>query len=276
MIAKWKSNLILRRRILLQNKTFTYHEENIKNVLFSDSRNFITITINDEGTHAYIDGKEIGFFPKYTIEQNRNFFPHSRMILGNEPRIKAPWAGEINGLAIYNTVLKAEEVSRHYSYWSASDYQSLSKSRGIISLYPVNERSGPLLRNSIANRNNFIISGYLFAIKRSILAKPWTAYWRYDTFYYDIIINVLGFIPAGFFILLFLFSLFGTYSARHSIITVLIGSCISLFIELVQVFMPARTSSLTDLICNITGTAIGVVLFRLLQKRIPNIIKKPG
>jgi VanZ family protein len=45
-------------------------------------------------------------------------------------------------------------------------------------------------------------------------------------------------------------------------ITLLLGAGISLFIELLQVYLPTRDSSLTDVMNNVLGTYIGARLFQ--------------
>jgi VanZ family protein len=47
-------------------------------------------------------------------------------------------------------------------------------------------------------------------------------------------------------------------------ITVLLGFVFSLAIELLQVYLPTRDSSLLDLICNVVGTLIGVIIFHTI------------
>jgi glycopeptide antibiotics resistance protein len=49
------------------------------------------------------------------------------------------------------------------------------------------------------------------------------------------------------------------------VISVLVGSGISLLFELALVFMPAQRSQISDLLLNILGTLIGILLYgRLL------------
>jgi VanZ family protein len=43
--------------------------------------------------------------------------------------------------------------------------------------------------------------------------------------------------------------------------TILVGFGFSLVIELIQVYLPSRDSSLTDVICNTIGTIAGLILF---------------
>lgn len=83
----------------------------------------------------------------------------------------------------------------------------------------------------------------------------------------DFIINILGFVPFAYLLMAFQFS--GKKPAQPAItaLTVLAaGICFSLFIELVQYYIPGRTSSLMDLIGNTAGTAMGIVYF-LIEKK---------
>jgi glycopeptide antibiotics resistance protein len=77
-------------------------------------------------------------------------------------------------------------------------------------------------------------------------------------------INVVGFIPAGFFICASLISL---RSGKRSIaLTALIGLALSLTIEILQAYIPMRNSGCTDLITNTLGTTIGAAFCFYLSK----------
>ena len=47
---------------------------------------------------------------------------------------------------------------------------------------------------------------------------------------------------------------------------VMLGAGISIAIELLQVFLPTRDSSLTDVAANVLGTYVGIRLYRTAQK----------
>ena len=75
----------------------------------------------------------------------------------------------------------------------------------------------------------------------------------------DAFANVLLFLPIGF-----LYQLTGG-SFRGAW---LIGAGVSLSIELTQVFIPARTSSVLDLVCNSSGAFLGALVHDVVEKRI--------
>jgi len=264
MMAKWKSELIMRRRILRPSGEYAYHEVGVSDALITGRRVLLTVVLDVSGTTVYIDGKKASLFPRYILNPMKDDLSKARLMVGNDPRIRVPWEGEIGGLAVYGGALGPAEASSHYDRWLRHDYESLSREKNIIALYPMNEPSGPVLRNVVTGRNNLVIPGHLRAVKKMVLSKPWVNYWREAKYYSDIIINILGFIPPGFFLPALLLACGARRKSLYYAITILTGFSISLAIELIQVYMPARSSSLTDLMCNTLGTVIGVVLFNKL------------
>jgi VanZ family protein len=74
----------------------------------------------------------------------------------------------------------------------------------------------------------------------------------------DALSNILLFLPIGF-----LYRLTGG-SVRGALLT---GAGVSLSIEMIQLFLPARTSSVIDLICNSSGAMLGALLHDAAAKR---------
>ena len=78
----------------------------------------------------------------------------------------------------------------------------------------------------------------------------------------DITVNILGFLPFGFFLSAWLRLVKNLPAPRAYGISILLGFCLSLAIELIQVYLPTRDSSLMDVFSNTMGTAAGVLLFK--------------
>ena len=111
---------------------------------------------------------------------------------------------------------------------------------------------------------------YPFANWRNLGVAPleflnagWPRYWTV----FDLAVNVLAYLPLGFLLTLALRHLPG---GRASAVTaaVLIGSLLSLGLECLQNWLPARVPSNLDLACNAAGTAIGALLGAWNGKRI--------
>jgi VanZ family protein len=76
----------------------------------------------------------------------------------------------------------------------------------------------------------------------------------------DTVINILGFIPLGFFLCAYLHDA-KHFAERNALVrATILGTLTSLGIELLQVFLPSRDSSLLDVINNAVGTIMGAFL----------------
>jgi VanZ family protein len=81
----------------------------------------------------------------------------------------------------------------------------------------------------------------------------------------DLLINLLGFVPFGFLLSLWLSSRGNT---RFNLLVVCFCSALlSASIELSQAWIPTRDSSLLDFLLNTVGTLAGVGLFAVIASR---------
>ena len=102
--------------------------------------------------------------------------------------------------------------------------------------------------------------------QKNILVPPWKDFRLTFSFFHDVMINILGFIPFGFLITALIRR--RITSRSHSfIIVILLGSFLSLTIELIQVYLPNRYSQLMDVFTNTMGTVLGTILFHFYQSR---------
>ncbi len=81
--------------------------------------------------------------------------------------------------------------------------------------------------------------------------------------HWDVILNVLGYVPLGFLAVLAL------ASSRRSLLITFVAAIIgcigfSFCVEVLQSALPARTSSLADVVTNSTGTVIGALIATVL------------
>jgi VanZ family protein len=190
--------------------------------------------------------------------------PSGQILLGNSPTGNEYWTGNLLGLAIYDRPLGGEEVSQHLP----QHFHDLEKSgeEGPVSLYLFDEHSGTLAHDSVGG-HHLLIPSRFEVLQKTILVPPWEDFRFTRSYLMDILTNILGFIPFGFFfsVYLWLRKLRSTY--RILLISVLFAGCTSLSIELIQIYLPTRSSQLTDVITNILGATLGVILFHFCQRR---------
>jgi glycopeptide antibiotics resistance protein len=104
-------------------------------------------------------------------------------------------------------------------------------------------------------------------VRRKLLVPPWPDFQWNWSFVQDMTVNLLGFIPAGFFFAALLLRATRQKRLTVYVITAILGAGLSLFIELTQAWLPTRDSSLTDMVCNAAGTILGIAIYHVLQFR---------
>ena len=129
-----------------------------------------------------------------------------------------------------------------------------------MALYLFDEGGGPRAEDTSRNRHHVIIPEIYQAVHRQILIPPWKDLAYDGPDYQDIVVNVLGFMPFGFCFFFHYQQSRPHRRAKNILLVIVVGSAISLAIELTQAWLPNRDSSMIDVITNIAGTFLGAVL----------------
>jgi glycopeptide antibiotics resistance protein len=111
-------------------------------------------------------------------------------------------------------------------------------------------------------------------LKRKILAPPRPGFEFNRTLIQDIIINLVGFIPFGFVLTATLIKLGGSFEKRGVIIAAALCFSVSLLIEILQAWIPSRSSDGLDLLLNTIGALIGAAICNSLYLRISGRVKE--
>ncbi len=217
---------------------------------------FVTITSGATGFAVYVDGT--------LVRRDSNFAVLDRdltgqFVMGSSPSVPYNWSGMVKGLAIYDRELSATEVALNFRDWTSGSPGS-TKSDGLVARYLFDEGKGDVVRNGLDPATNLLIPQRFFVVHEQFLERPWDEFrWKWS-YLKDLAVNIVGFIPLGFFFYAYFSQL---RKAEHSAaITIALGFAVSLTIEVLQAFLPTRDSGMTDLITNTLGTAVGVMVFR--------------
>ena len=183
-------------------------------------------------------------------------------MVGNSATGKSWWEGDLLGLALYNRFLSGLEVRQNYSLWVKKDYPSLKTGLGLIGLYPLNEGQGEWARNMVSEAYPLFLPSVFHPLQKIVLEWPTKAAFKRSGFYRDMAVNILGFIPLGFFLALWLLRFTRLPASGAGGVALLLGTLTSLGIELIHAYLPTRNSAAGDLIFNTLGTLVGIVLLR--------------
>jgi VanZ family protein len=93
----------------------------------------------------------------------------------------------------------------------------------------------------------------------SFLTAPWPKYWLG----FDVAANVLGYAPLGFFLTLSAMRM--GWQTREVLASTVAAACLSLAMEGLQSYLPARVPSLPDFLLNTLGAFLGAVLANSLE-----------
>lgn len=241
----------------------------IENAFAVGARRFVTISSGSDGTNIYLEGKLQQHTPGLTLERD-NF--DGTLLLGQTASARQVWRGCFKGLAFYRSELTPDEVAANVAAWQRGDWAELQKRTG-LALYAFDEREGEVVHRRGDLGADLVIPKRLRAVDPVILEIPSR---RDFTDVTDVAFNILGLIPFGGLLAIHLVTTHKWSTLKSTIVTVLAGFGLSLMIELLQVLLPTRDSSLLDLINNTLGTAIGAGLGLALLPRLRRIATNRG
>ncbi len=221
---------------------------------------FLTINSDQEGTSIYLDGKHVKTMNdlRLIIPQD----PKTRLILGNGADGRHPWQGTIYGLAFFDHALGNNQIQAHFRSWQRNrNFLFAEKERPVI-LYLFDEKLFGKIADHGSACAHLEIPSSMHVIKKRFLMGDWHRTAKNDGFLQDALLNLLGFVPLGF-VFTFTFSKAGSGLGKHAVLlTFALGISVSLLIEILQVWIPTRSSDVFDLFFNTIGLLIGIYLFR--------------
>jgi VanZ family protein len=229
----------------------------VKSIFRENEPAFVTVTVEPRDTLVYVDGTLAAATPVLGSSDNNLT---GRLVLANSPSVSDSWSGRILGLAIFQHQLTPAEVMQNYASWTKNQHPLIAEGEAPAALYLFSERGGDIARNELDPTTNLNIPAHYSVLHPLFLSSVRRDYKSTWTYWKDVGVNIVGFIPLGFCVLAYLASV--RSMKRAVVTTVALGFSISVTIEVLQSFLPTRSSGMTDIITNTIGTVIGVVLYR--------------
>jgi hypothetical protein len=218
---------------------------------------FLTLASGPEGTRLYVDGSPVHVARRFRLSSD-DF--SGQLVVADSPVDNDSWSGELRGLAFYSGELSAAEIARHYTSWTGTGRPAVTQEDAPVAVYLFDEGSGNVIRNQISSGADLYIPDRYHEVHQSFLKRPWNEYYPGWGYWKNVLINIAGFVPLGFF--MYGYMALTLRAQRAALVAILFGALLSLTVETIQAFLPTRDSGMTDIITNTLGTALGAGLCR--------------
>jgi VanZ like family/Concanavalin A-like lectin/glucanases superfamily len=255
-LFKWRNSTLL----LYSDFRSQHREIDVDDAFHPGTPLLITITAGSHSTSVYLNGTLARTSTRLTL--SRSDFA-GQLVLGTSAVTNNPWSGQLRGIAFYDQELTGVQVSRSFTAWSGGGRPAAEADGNPVALYTFGERAGRLVHDQIGAAPDLCVPENYRIPHKALLLAPWKDFRRNWSTLQDVATNVAGFIFLGFFLQAYLVLQSGT--KWPALVTLFSGAAISLAVEILQVYLPTRASSMTDVLMNTLGTALGILLCKSVR-----------
>ncbi len=253
-LGQWKQSLIVRWFSHEQNGKRRMREVGVRDALEKGKTQRLTIASNQERTSIYLDGTPAKHFQGTALIDRKESLRGYAVTLGNSRNMKSSWTGNIMALRLYERTLSESEIAQEHETPPGDTPKD-----GLVAAFALGKPRGRVVPDLSGNGNSVAVPERV-SLADNILAWPDWHVQKVHSVADDMIVNVLGFVPLGFLFAFWREQANRSRRRRSCLFALLMGALISLGIEVAQAFIPARDSSMVDLLCNTGGVFLGVGL----------------
>ncbi|MBT8459977.1 MAG: VanZ family protein [Boseongicola sp.] len=258
-VAQWKRHLIVMNG---DNYDHSERRPRLTTEIADDADRFVFLAIRlDPGSsELFVDGVRTS-----AVNSTLHLPPDEtklRLILGDSFELRNAWSGRIAGFALFQDRLPEAKLVRAWQHWSAHQRFSLAAPAAASVYYNFAQTPGAELVD-LSGRGNDLLLPQI----REPLQPAFASLSLQPSSPQDMLVNALGFMPFGFLLAWVLASGSRLTGGRLVIVVIIVSGLLSGAIEVSQAWRPARTSSMLDLILNISGAACGAATLALRARR---------
>jgi hypothetical protein len=267
-IGQWKRGLVVRYR----NDSKKITETGRDNVLTKKTPVLISFVKYKDTSQLYVNGKLV-VAKAVLFPGTSNKYKNISFVIGNSTKGNQQWNGEMYALAAFNKKLSQQEIEKNYKFWEKDRRYSQIGDESVL-FYSFDSKFQRIYKNgsSSGNSGELTIPSHLLQLQKDYLVPPWIDFrWEMD-YAVDIVQNLLAFVILG---VLATASFSYLHLKRNVLISIstLNSFLISITIETLQIYLPTRTSQLSDLILNTAGGFLGALIFLYFTPRIRTFVQ---
>jgi len=249
IIGQWQSELIIRS---FGPNAGKYREIGVDGTLVPGVKRTVAVTSGLEGTDIVIDGRPTQHFSRFRMLTANESLQGQKLYIANSPELGCPWAGSFSELVVLGSSWTHSALENFR--WNDAGGRC-SETPGAVACYDLGRMQGDTVPDQSGSGNGLSVPRHLAFDKRALALPDWESF-----SVSDLVVNILGFVPFGFLIYLRLLQSRSLRWDSSMLLAVIVGFVLSLAIELTQAWLPGRDSSMSDLIANTFGTAVGAAI----------------
>jgi VanZ family protein len=252
-VCQWKAELLLRIPELTNVRGF---REVAVGGLDGSARLF-TIVCRSSGTEVFVDGRLSRRFPQFRVPAA---VWRGRLVLGDAASGKQAWTGELRGLALIEQAMDSDLIAHRFEAWRSGNKVELQRGGGVAALFLFDEQTATRVASVTPLGTHLEIPARYEVVQKQAFSFPLNRWEFWRSGRRDAVVNLLGFVPFGGLLFLWVESWAICGARRAGLIATLGGLALSAAIETGQIWLPTRVSSATDLILNTLGSLLGAWL----------------
>jgi len=221
----------------------------------------VAVTSSPRGTRLYVDGRMVNERPDLVLHIPKDP-PGGRIILGNSVAGTHQWRGVIRDFALYDRVLLADEINAQFAPGMDKGSSSPAKVDGVLVHFVMAEFARGIVPTPASGGIHLEIPKRMVVVEKRFFKHPFTHRFELNlSFVIDFVVNLFGFIPFGAAVSILFAGLGSGFEGFELVPIVIVAAAVlSGGIEMVQAWLPSRTSSSLDLALNILGACAGVLI----------------
>lgn len=246
-VCQWKSDLLL----WIPSPGSPRGIREIGATVADGRPHLVTLVLGESETRIYVDGVLRRRSTEFRVHPDAW---RGRWVLGDAPEGKRGWRGEVRSLGVGRGPRMPEQVAARQREWERRGTEGWGPpAEPGVAFFSLKEGRGRMAGGRLPGVWMALPAIYEVPHKLPLAGSAdFSQIWRRDA--RDTVINVLGFLPVG--VLAWLAG--GAFGGAVRWLVVLgSGLLLSLTIEIGQIWLPERVSSVIDLACNGLGTLMG-------------------
>lgn len=237
-----------------------FNEVTVDTVFKTRTPVWIAITFTGETVRCYVNGvkRDERRTGPMALTQWNAAYP---LVVGTDPNGGLQWEGVIHSAAIFDRSMSKAELRKP---------GLIFKKYSSIIHYDFSKGHAQYLRSTGTDGDSLYVPARYQPYDRLTLFDTFRYLGKQRLYIRDIVANIFFFLPIGFFSAMLLGRSFKKIISII-VLSVIIGCVLSVSVELLQIYLPSRFSSMLDVLSNTSGAALGALAgYYLLNKGVHN------